>query len=346
MSLKSWSIEVGYFFVRLPFICRSIIRSLAHPVVVFALLQIIWVTITVAWLVWFSDVKKELSQLTKALSSAQGSAEYAYAFLNIGSVLLGMLLVGTAVVFAFGQRQGQLVRKQRSFFSSVTHELRSPLSSLQLAIETLRAKKMDKKTTDQMYEMILADIKRLLRLVDNVLVSARLDRGITSVQGGGKRTEVTRLTPIIKKAIDMVSYLDKDLAARVVVECPEDFELSIAEPELQLVMNNLIENAAKYSPPGAQIHIRVTEDAIKRQQIVSVQDQGIGLEKSDLRQVFNMFFRSDEVCKKAISGTGLGLFIVRSTIKACRGEVWAESPGPGHGSTFFISLPMPRKTSS
>ena len=336
---KFLSFEFTYYLVKISSFFRSLARSLAHPIVVFALLQIIWVSVTVAWLVWYRDVRKELRELARALSSTRGTAQYAWAFLQVGSVLLGMLLVGTVVVFAFGQRHSQNIRKQRKFFSSVTHELRSPLSSIQLAVETLRARKMDKRMTDQMYDMILTDIKRLLRLVDNVLVSARLDRGILDFL---KKTDQIPLAPAIEKVSEAVTYLDKNLKSRLKISCPDDVYVQVSESTLLLVLNNLIENAVKYSQPETLIEI--TAATLKPKSVtLSIKDQGIGLDKHEAHQIFDMFYRTDEVIKKAISGTGLGLYIVRSTVRASGGDVWVESPGKGLGTTFFVTLPCGRK---
>ena len=193
--------------------------------------------------------------------------------------------------------------------------------------------------TDQMYDMILTDIKRLLRLVDNVLVSARLDRGILDFL---KKTDQIPLAPAIEKVSEAVTYLDKNLKSRLKISCPDDVYVQVSESTLLLVLNNLIENAVKYSQPETLIEI--TAATLKPKSVtLSIKDQGIGLDKHEAHQIFDMFYRTDEVIKKAISGTGLGLYIVRSTVRASGGDVWVESPGKGLGTTFFVTLPCGRK---
>jgi len=311
------------------------LRFLTHPIVVFVVLQVIWVAITVIWVVWFVTRQEEISQLAKNFGTDFLDSGAALASLIVGCILLGVMLVGTIVLFVFGQRQARAIRQQRSFLSSVTHELRSPLSSLQLAFETLRTRELAQDVRDKMLDMSLADISRLVRLVDQILVSARLDRGILMFQDEGEEISVA---DAIRAIGESSSYLDRSLPERLVIECSENLHLRISRAAFSLILGNLIENCVKYSPSGTPIRVTVTK--VDAKLMIRIHDEGFGLTKSERRRVFRMFHRSESATKRAIPGTGLGLFIVRSAVQILGGKVWAESLGPCKGTTMCIDLPV------
>ena len=310
------------------------LRWLTHPITIFVSLQIVWLAITLIWVIWFVGERVEIARLAQRFGTKNFQSGATVAILVVGCVLLGVLLVGTILLFVFGQRQSSAARQQRSFVSSVTHELKSPLASLQLAFETMSAHKLDEATETRLMGMIQTDIDRLRRLVDQILVAGRLDRSVLMFDEDGHDVAVSEM---IRRIVDRLSYLDQNLAARLTVDCPENLVVKLPRPALTLILTNLIENAAKYSPHGAQVDVVITHDGTEMR--ASVRDRGIGLDKKDKRRIFRMFHRSESAVKKAIPGTGLGLFIVKSAVRSLDGRVWVESPGPGQGATFFVALP-------
>lgn len=309
-----------------------------NPIVVFVSLQVVWVAVMVIWVIWFINRQEELANLARNFGVQYIDSGRALGVLVAGCILLGVILFGTVVLFVFGQRQSFAIQQQRSFLSSVTHELRSPLSSLQLAFETLKTRTLEVPVRDRMMTMILSDIRRLERLVDQILVSARLDRGIIMFQD---EREDLDFANVVGEAVDAASYLDSELSQRVHVEAGIGIHMLASRPAFMLILGNLIENAIKYSPRGTSIVIRA--ERIKELLRISVKDQGFGLEKKDRRRIFKMFHRATMATKRAIPGTGLGLFIVKSAVSMLGGRVWAESPGLGQGATFFLEFPLGNK---
>lgn len=312
------------------------VHWITHPITVFVALQVVWLAITLIWVIWFVDQQEEISRLADRFGREHFDSATALAILIVGCILLGVLLVGTIALFVFGQRQSSLARQQRSFVSSVTHELKSPLASLQLGFETLKAhrKQMDEPTAERMVDMMLSDIERLRRLVDQILVAGRLDRGVMIPEN--EHTPVN-IPDLVREVVDNCSYLDSDLRNRVTVACPENLRINGPDSAFSLILTNLIENAVKYSPTGTPITVAVGEN--NGRVVISVTDEGHGLDKKDRRRVFRMFHRSESAVTKAIPGTGLGLYIVNSAVRVLGGRVWAESDGRGQGTTFYVSLP-------
>lgn len=313
------------------------LRWVTHPITLFVCLQMVWVAITLIWVIWFVGQQEAISDMARRFGQEYFSRGVTVAVLVVGCVLLGVLLLGTIMLFVFGQRQSYLARQHRNFVSSVTHELKSPLASLQLSFETMHEHQLDAATSERLSAMIVTDIERLRRLVDQVLVAGRLDRGILAFDDGPRHQVLLEL---VESIAGQLRFLDPALSARLHIDCPPALSLKVPRSALTLIINNLLENAIKYSPPRTPIEVRVREvDSEGGRVEISVRDQGLGLDKSDKRRMFRMFHRSEVAVRKAIPGTGLGLYIVKSAIRVLRGRVWVESPGRNQGSTFYISLP-------
>ncbi len=312
----------------------KIIKWLTHPIFVFVGLQIVWLTIVILWVVWFLGQQETLTNLSKIIgnSSTVNPATGIFS-LVIGCVLLGIILVGTVVLFVFIQVQSGLLRQQKAFVSSVTHELRSPLASLQLSFETLQRHKLADSTRDKIFSMVNKDLERLSLLVERILIAGRLDKGIIDYKNSHDEIEIKEL---LLHVVTQQMHLDQRLERRIRVECPESLMIQGSRLGLNIVLGNLLENAVKYSPKDSPILILVE---LKDYELwISIEDQGIGLNKSEQRKVFKLFHRSGRAQARAIPGTGLGLYIVRSIMISMGGRIWVESDGIGKGSKFTVAL--------
>ena len=313
------------------------LRWLTHPVTIFVALQIVWLAITLIWVIWFVGQQELIADMARRLGQEYFSPRVAVAVLIVGCVLLGVLLFGTIMLFVFGQQQSYQARQHRNFISSVTHELKSPLASLQLAFETMTSHQLPPEIAAKVAAMIDTDITRLRRLIDQILVAARLQR---SVMAFDEERQAVRLQDVLSRVAAQATYLDAALDHRLTIACPAGLEVKTSRAAISLVATNLLENAIKYSPPGHPIQMGVRVDPATQSLILWVKDHGIGLSRSDQRRVFRLFHRGETAVRKAIPGTGLGLFIVKSVVMGLGGRAFVESPGPGLGATFSISLPF------
>jgi signal transduction histidine kinase len=312
------------------------LRWVSHPITVFVTLQCVWLAITIIWVIWFLSEQAQIALLAQKFGTQYFDTSTTIGILVAGCVLLGMLLFGTITLFVFGQRQTSAVRQQRNFVSSVTHELKSPLASLQLGFETLAARTLAEDVKARIMDMIFSDIERLRRLVDQILVAGSIDRGMLSFD---EENTVFGLEDLVDRICSKLSYQDREVRQRVFVDAPSGPQPRFFAAALNLVLSNLIENAVKYSPRGTPIVVGL--GYAKGDVLFSVKDRGLGLDKKDQRKIFKMFHRSDFAVKKAIPGTGLGLYIVKSAVQRLGGKVWVESAGRDQGTTFFVSLPAP-----
>lgn len=317
-----------------PFRVSAILRWLTHPILVFVIIQIIWVAILTLWVIWFASQQATLQDLSRTLGQQNIDPAYGIVFLTLGCVLLGMILVGIVMLFVFVQRQSGLIRQQKNFVSSVTHELRSPLASIQLSFETLQKRELEPEQRSRLYDMVLKDVSRLVSLVDRILISSRLDRGLVQYHSP---PSVVLVREVIDKVVEQTRHMDEALDERLNIECPPGLKIKIPAQALPILISNLLENAIKYSPAGSPILIKVEYDGDEVR--IYVRDKGVGLNPKDLRKIFRMFYRSDMAHRRGVHGTGLGLFIIRSTARQLGGDIRAQSAGQGKGTTFILTLP-------
>jgi two-component system phosphate regulon sensor histidine kinase PhoR len=230
----------------------------------------------------------------------------------------------------------RLERMKTEFVSTVSHELRTPLTSIKGFIATLledREGYFDAETRYEFYQIIDQETDRLRRLIEDLLNLSRIERGV-ALQPHWQRVD-------LEKVIDRVltiqrSYTDKH---QLIADIPEPLPPIVAdEDKIDGVLTNLVNNAIKYSPNGGEVRVRaVREDNTI---LISVQDQGIGIPKDKLSKIFEKFERIDTKETRAAGGTGIGLYLVKHLVELHEGQIWAESEGPGKGSTFYVRIPI------
>ncbi|CAN5878638.1 HAMP domain-containing sensor histidine kinase [soil metagenome] len=258
------------------------------------------------------------------------------ALLVLGIVFFTMIIVGLVLNTTFLIREIKRNEQHDAFINAVTHELKTPLASIRLYLETLKSRNLDEKQRENFYENMLADSDRLMRTVEQVLLAG---------QAGHKRR---RLSPMIIDLGDMVRECLELTRVRYNL-APESLRFHESmngdrarvagdADELNAAVSNLLDNAIKYSDKNVHISVEVTTLGEKLV-AVRITDRGIGIPRAQLRRIFKRFYRAPGLFMARVKGTGLGLFIVHSIVKRHGGRVFAESAGMGQGSTFTIQLP-------
>lgn len=231
------------------------------------------------------------------------------------------------------KRLAELSRMRMEFLNTAAHDLKTPLTPLKLEMATLRLRgKLDAKQAESL-AMMDRNLNRFQVLVDDMLDAARLQSGRLNL-----RREVVALAPLVQEAVD--SFQESARQAKVAIEVAPLPEANIdADPmKCMQVLVNLVSNAVKYTPGGGRVGVAV--EARAGEAVLSVQDSGLGMTATQVGQLFQPFVRVHEGQAGIAKGTGLGLYICKGIVEQHGGRIWAESPGPGKGSTFYVAWPI------
>lgn len=259
------------------------------------------------------------------------------ALLIFGVIFFILIIAGLTLNTIFLVREIRRNEQHDSFINAVTHELKTPIASIRLYLETLQTRDVDEDKRKEFYKIMLADSDRLLRTVEQVLRAGRTGDRRRQIQlslidlGELARecVEVARKqTHLGETVLRFGETLNSD--RRPIVKGDSD--------ELRAAISNLIDNAIKYSLKEISVAVEVA-DVDDRYVAVRVTDTGAGIPRGYLEQVFKRFYRIPRRASVKVKGTGLGLFIVRSVASKHGGKTFAESAGEGLGSTFTIQLP-------
>jgi two-component system, OmpR family, sensor histidine kinase SenX3 len=252
----------------------------------------------------------------------------------LGVVFFLLIIAGMVLNTIFLVREIRRNDQHDSFINAVTHELKTPVASIRLYLQTLQSRELDSEKRAEFYRIMLEDSDRLLHTIEQVLRAGSAGSRI-------RRTARTRvdLAEIAKDCVELARtryHLD-GAALTYDPHVPPGAALVLGDSdELKAAVWNLIDNAVKYSPAEVAVHVALEE--FEEQLAVRVSDQGIGISPVELKRIFKRFYRVPASVVRA-KGSGLGLFIVRSVAKKHRGRAFAESLGAGQGSTFTLLLP-------
>jgi two-component system, OmpR family, sensor histidine kinase SenX3 len=247
--------------------------------------------------------------------------------------LLSLLLVGgLGLLVTLLLREVRLNERQSNFVSAVTHELKTPVASLRLYLDTLQMREVTPEQRQKFYGTMRDDLDRLTVTINNVLNAAMYT---DSAGFDPKPLDYGRL---VERAIDLTRTRNQLPIEALRFEGPTSLGLRGEAGALETAVLNLLDNAVKYSKDNVRVDVRLWNDASGRAHL-QVADQGVGMTRAHLRFIFNRFYRIGAEVRRSHTGTGLGLFIVRSVARRHKGEVLAESLGPDKGSTFTLIVP-------
>ena len=228
-----------------------------------------------------------------------------------------------------------LDENRRSFVSNVSHELRTPLTSMRSYLEALEdGAWKDPEIAPHFLQVTLEETDRMIRMINDLLNLSKMDSGNAQMQ-----MELVNFNNLVNFVLDrfdmMVTSQDKDYQIKREFT-KRDLWLEIDTDRLIQVIDNIMNNAIKYSPDGGAITVRLIET--HNHIILSITDEGMGIPRKDLNKIFDRFYRVDKARARQQGGTGLGLAISREVLKAHGGSIWVESR-ENQGSTFYVSLP-------
>jgi len=315
----------------------KLFRRLFHPFITFITIQIVWIFLLISWIYWFLGRHQQLKELAARYQTEWLPGKSDWLILTEGIILLVAILIGVYVIFLYWRRQAALNRAQQHFINQVTHELKSPLASIQLHLETIQMRQPTPEQLEKFVSRMQGDSERLNSLINNLLTANKIEHR-------GARLNLQRgdLSQMVE------SYLQRERD-----KFPEEGSLSWSiEPgliarfeadSLETALRNLLENSILYTDQPPQVTIELRKDGEMAH--LRFSDRGRGISNRYQRKVFRIFYRIRH-SGKTIRGSGLGLFIVRNVIRLHGGKVWVESPGNSHGCTFHLMIPLIEKKES
>src|ERR1700676_2195224 len=255
--------------------------------------------------------------------------------LVLGIIFFGLIIAGIIVYTVFLVREIHKNDQQDSFLNAVTHELKTPIASIRLYLETLEHRQVSEQQRHDFYRIMLEDTDRLIGTVEQVLKAGAARHGSDK-----KNWQEVDFSGVVLETVELTRVRHhlppEELSFGVQ---PQDKLLMKGNPqELRTAVFNLIENAIKYSGDTKNIVVDVLTPDIDTI-LLQVRDQGVGIPTSELKRIFKRFYRVSNSATGRVKGTGVGLFIVRSIARRHGGEAFAESQGAGRGSTFTLRLP-------
>ncbi len=257
--------------------------------------------------------------------------------LVLGVIFFPVIIAGVILNTIFLVREVRRNEQQDSFLNAITHELKTPITSIRLYLETLQSRPIDEAQRQEFYKVMLADTQRLISTVEQVLRAAR----VTQKNATLNLTEV-EVGPLVQDAVELARarhHLSPQALVWELDGMPAEHLVTYGDREsLSSALSNMIDNAVKYSPGDPEIRVEVVTPDLEHVRI-SVKDNGVGIPRGELKRIFKRFYRVVAAPALQVKGSGLGLFIVRTIAKRHGGRAYAESEGAGKGSTVTIELP-------
>jgi two-component system, OmpR family, sensor histidine kinase SenX3 len=257
--------------------------------------------------------------------------------LFFGIVFFALIIAGMVVNTIFLVRELRRSEQHDSFINAVTHELKTPIASIRLHLETLQRRELPETRKQEFYKLMLSDADRLTDTVEQVLRAGRAG----DKKAGHDRAEVD-FGQIVRECMDEIRvrhHLQPDsIKLQSIGENGSRLKVRGSAEDLRTAVSNVLDNAVKYSGDHVDVDV-LLETSDDKRIVLRVRDHGVGIAEDDLKRIFKRFHRLGNRSVAHVKGTGLGLFIVKSIAKKHGGDAFAESEGEGQGTTVVIELP-------
>jgi len=308
---------------------------LIHPVLIFVLAQLAWLSLLGLWIYWYVSNYIIFTTTDARLLPQIVDKGVNVTALVSGIILLVAILVGIYMIFIYLNKQARLTRLYDNFVANITHELKSPLASIQLYLETMHLRDVPRDKQKEFIGLMLKDANRLKLLINSILEISKLEQKQIAHNFQIYQADNT-IRSLLQESIEQFKLSGNAIVITGRVFC----HFVIDRDALRIVFNNLVDNAIKYSVDAVRISVRLIQD----EKTISIEfaDRGVGIAPKNQKKIFNKFHRIYGTNMPNVKGTGLGLYWVKEIIKYHGGRVTAFSEGKNKGSTFTIELPIYR----
>jgi len=319
-------------------------KSLYRPLQIYILIVVLYAALMGWWVTFLTNegewLVRDMQRAGAELSVEQAAmlqvitARTGKMFLA-ESTFLGLLMVGSVwLVLRAMRRETTLAQQQRNFLSAVTHELRSPIASAKLYIESLQLGRVEPAKTERYLRHAHEDLQRLAHIVEDMLVSRRLQDARVEV-----RPEPLDLRALIEPQVERLRERHGPRGARIELLAGDAVTALADASAIDTIVDNLVSNGVKYGGEHAVVELAVRAEGERA--VLEVRDHGKGLAGADRRRIFEAFVRGGDESVRTQQGVGLGLYIVRELVAAQAGRITADD-APGGGAVFKVTLPLAR----
>lgn len=272
--------------------------------------------------------KDDPDYLTKVAGIEAEQKGRVFQYIGEGSTFMLLILVGAVFVYRATRKQIRLNDQQQNFMMAITHELKTPIAIVKLNLETIHKRKLDEEQEKKLVVKALGETNRLNDLCTNILLASQIDAGSYSLQ-----KEALNLNELVYES---AHYFKSGFARLQLEALPEEAVYIKGDPLLlQLAVNNLIDNAIKYSGKEKMVSVQLSRE--KTDAIIKVKDQGEGITNREKARIFEKFYRKGSESTRNTRGTGLGLYLTKKIIKDHGGSIWVEDNAPS-GCIFVVKL--------
>lgn len=304
--------------------------------VVYVLAMVVW------WIIFMAELTAEKFKMAAQLGATPEYVEALHRQEISRQIMLGMegvvfllvILLGVWLFYRSLQQAGRLRTRQENFVMAVTHELKTPLASMRIYLDTLQSEKISVERKLTVVPRIKQDLRRLERLVEDILEAGRFESGEFRLN-----RQLIDLAALLHTVADGVADRSEGAQIKLTRLIESDVPVMADAPVIGRAISAIIDNATKYSG-GSPADITITLRRRKHRAEITIVDKGLGIDKQELGPIFDRFYRVGDEMTRASSGTGLGLYLCREMIRAHGGDVSAHSEGVGHGAEFVIALPL------
>ena len=311
-------------------------RWFYHPIFIFVFSIVALAASLFLYIYWYMEVSAGLQAVVAKhnLDPDQFLEAQTWVVILVLSILVGIILAGVLLIFIYNQRAWQLYRTQRNFINSFTHELKTPVTSLRIYLDTFAKYELSREDQIKYIGFMIQDVDRLLNNINRIMSLAKLE-------SRSYRNEFMEsdLVQTVHRFCETNAGLFRNCEISIHNPAGAPFPYRINPTLFDIFLMNILTNAVKYNASDVpRVDIRFLPE--KKRLKVQFEDNGIGIEKSEVKKIFGKFYRPGPASDLTARGTGLGLYMVQQIARIHKGEVSAQSEGAGKGSVITLTLPL------
>ena len=309
-----------------------------HPILIFVISILALGSSLILYIYWYIEVSAGIKSVVRKfnLDSDQILTAQTWVVILVLSILVGTILLGLFTIFVYSQKMLRLYRLQRNFINNFTHELKTPVASMSLYLETFQKYELPRSEQLKYIEYMLVDVKRLSGNITRILNLARIEN---------KKyvAEYSWLDPaaMIDTFLEKNGHLFENCRIQVDNQLDQTVYLRMNQSLFEILLMNLITNAIKYKGSGVP-RMNILFQTVSGKLKIAFQDNGMGFDASEKKRIFKKFYQIGSSEDMSAKGSGIGLYLAQSIAKIHKGRISASSPGPGQGATFTLILPLPK----